>query len=479
MRVRILFAVSVLCLALSVLFFIIACQKEEKVDALASSASFLEDDSGGGKASARRRTPVVVAVEKARPAVVNISTEQVVQESLFRFRGFDDDFFDDFFDMFPRRNLKRQSLGSGVIIDEKGYILTNEHVVMRGTEIKVTLPDNREFEGKLIGADPAFDLAIIKIDVKGDLPSVTMGDSDTLMIGEPVIAIGNPFGLEHTVTTGVVSALKRSIKVSDQKTYSDFIQTDASINPGNSGGPLLNIDGEVIGINTAIIERAQGIGFAIPINRAKRAVRDLLKYGEVKKAWIGLRVQELTPELARQFEFEHRRGALVSDVMEGGPGQKAGIKAGDIVAEIGGAPVTSADDFYDKTTALMVGEKVRFVVYREGRRMEIGVEGSALPLEKAEKIAERMIGVRVSEIGKAEIMRYGLRTREGVVVKVVLRGGFADHIGMETGDVIRQLGSKEIRNMNDFREAVVVASERTSPVMLIQRGRSVYYTTIE
>ena len=250
-----------------------------------------------------RRTPVVEAVKRVSPAVVNISTETIVARQTSPFPAFRDPLFEEFFhDFFEPRveRYKQTSLGSGVVIRPDGYILTNQHVVLRGSQIKVTLADDRDFEAQLVGADSDSDLAVLKVKTDTSLPYINMGDSDDLMIGETVIAIGNPFGLSHTVTTGVVSALGRSLKTGEQ-TYYDFIQTDASINPGNSGGPLLNLSGDLIGINTAIYQKAQGIGFAIPINRARRIVTDLISYGEVHVPWVGAIVQDLTPELAAQL----------------------------------------------------------------------------------------------------------------------------------------------------------------------------------
>jgi serine protease Do len=238
-----------------------------------------------------RRTPVVEAVKKVAPAVVNISTEKIVKRRINPF--FDDYgfFFGDFFQNFPSsRTYKRQSLGSGVLIDPKGYIITNEHVILPASKIKVVLVDGREFEGKLIGSDSKFDLAVIKIEAESDFPAIKIGKSIDLMIGETVISIGNPFGLSHSVTTGVISALNRTIVTDEKRVYSDFIQTDASINPGNSGGPLLNILGELIGINTAIYQKAEGIGFAIPIDKARRIVDDLIQSGYVHRAWLGIGV---------------------------------------------------------------------------------------------------------------------------------------------------------------------------------------------
>jgi len=279
-------------------------------------------------ADSLRETPVVKAVRKASPAVVNISSAYEARSRPNPFSGFGNPFFDEFFkDFFDPRFQRRQqqtSLGSGVIIDgSRGLILTNAHVVQRASTIKVVLQDEREFEARLIGADPDSDLAVLKIDSKEALPAIPMGDSDDLMIGETVIAIGNPFGFSHTVTTGVISALNRSVR-SEDRVLQDFIQIDASINPGNSGGPLLNITGELIGINTAIYAKAQGIGFAIPIRKARRIVADLVQFGEVKQAWIGVLAQDIDERMAQYLNTPGRRGALVKAVEPDSPARSAG-----------------------------------------------------------------------------------------------------------------------------------------------------------
>ncbi|MBI5286339.1 MAG: trypsin-like peptidase domain-containing protein, partial [Deltaproteobacteria bacterium] len=272
------------------------------------------------------------------PVVVNISTTQVVREKprvpFPEFRGPCEDFFGDeffrFFDEFPQREFKRQSLGSGFIINKEGYILTNNHVVEDAEEILVTLSDKREYKAKVIGRDSRLDLGLVKIDAKDDLPVAILGDSDKLQIGEWVMAIGNPFALSHTVTAGIVSAKGRVIGAGP---YDNFIQTDASINPGNSGGPLFNLRGEVIGINTAIIAGGQGIGFALPINMAKEVLSQLKEKGKVTRGWIGVSIQDVTPELARSFGLKEKHGALVSSAMKDDPADKAGIRPGDIIVE--------------------------------------------------------------------------------------------------------------------------------------------------
>ena len=294
-----------------------------------------------------RETPAVLAVRKVGPAVVNINTEEViVRQSPFPgLPGFFPPEFEQFFRGFdaPRRR-KRQSLGSGVIIDPKGFILTNEHVIRRATSIRVSLIDRREFEAEVIGADSRSDLAVIRIKAKKPLPYVTMGQSEDLMPGETVIAIGNPFGLGHTVTTGIISGVHRAMRLKGG-IQTDFIQTDAAINPGNSGGPLLNINGGLIGINTAIRAQAEGIGFAVPIDRVKRIVNHLIRFGEIQPGWTGLIVRDLTEPIRDQFGYSHRFGVFISRVLEKSAASRAGIQPGMILMRIVSKTVESREEF--------------------------------------------------------------------------------------------------------------------------------------
>jgi serine protease Do len=297
-----------------------------------------------------RETPVVRAVRKVSPAVVNISSAYEVRKQTSPFSGFGlnpffDEFFKDFFDPRFERRQQYTSLGSGVIIDgQKGLILTNSHVIQKSGTIKVMLQNELEFEARIVGADPDSDLAVLKIDSEKPLPAIQMGRSDDLMIGETVIAIGNPFGFSHTVTTGVISAINRSIRT-DERVYNDFIQIDASINPGNSGGPLLNINGELIGINTAIYAKAQGIGFAIPIGKARKIISDLIQYGEVIQAWIGITAQDMDDKLARYLNVPGKKGVIVKSVEPQSPAEKAGLQEGDILLSLGNKKIDSVDDY--------------------------------------------------------------------------------------------------------------------------------------
>ena len=433
-----------------------------------------------------RRTPIVRAIENASPAVVNIGTEQIVRQRIDPFGGFRDDFFrdfddffDDFFDSFPTRDYKRQTLGSGVIISTDGYILTNQHVILQASRITVTLPDHREYEGTVVGADPKIDLAIVKIDVDDDLPVASLGESESLMIGETVIAIGNPFGLEHTVTTGVISAKNRSIRGGGGQVYSNFIQTDASINPGNSGGPLINIDGDVIGINTAIYAQAEGIGFAIPIDKCKRVIDDLMQYGEIKQAWVGVRVQALTGELAEMFGYTGGHGVLVSDILDGASAELTDLQPGDIVMEVNHVPISSPDDFYGQLSGLLIDETAQLKIFRDGREQETTAGGAPLPLEDALDIAGTWLGVTVQSVDETTMAQYRLATRSGVVLTDVFADGRAYRIGLRAGDVMHQLGPVEISDIDDFKKAVLLASERSSVLLVIQRGRALYNTTID
>lgn len=424
-----------------------------------------------------RRTPLVGMVEKASPAVVNISTERIVQERVNPFGNpFFDSFFDSFFDTFPSRSYKEQSLGSGVIINPKGYILTNEHVILKASRIKITLVDNREFEAKLIGADPRSDLAVLKIESKEQLPYINMGDSKDLMIAETVIAIGNPFGLSHTVTTGVISAINRTVKINNDLVYHDFIQTDASINPGNSGGPLLNIKGELIGINTAIYQKAEGIGFAIPINRAKRIVADLITYGKVDKIWLGMRVQDINRDLAAYFNLPRPEGVIVTKVMPDSPAGKAGLRRGDVIQQINEEKISSSDEYYSTLAGFTVDTPLKISVRREKESLSFDLKSSRFTPEAAEGLALDLLGLKVKNLNLRGRLRYDQNT--GVVVASVVDKSPVAKIGIRPGDIIHQINDKKIKNIDDFQEAIILNADKDSLLLLVQRGVYIYPVTI-
>jgi serine protease Do len=436
---------------------------------------------GFAETSSLRRTPIVIAVEKVSPAVVNISTEQIVRSSgPFEFSDpFFDQFFRDFLDPFPRRQYKQNSLGSGVIIDEKGYVLTNQHVIQKASKITITLADNREFEGKLVGLDVRSDLAIVKILTDERLPVVKMGTSSDLMIGEPVIAMGNPFGLSHTITTGVISALNRTIRVDDNLIFRGFIQTDAPINPGNSGGPLINILGDVIGINTAIYGNAQGIGFAIPIDKAKRIIDDLISFGEVHSAWIDITIQDMTPNLAQHFNYHGSEGVLIAQVSKNSSAERAGLQQGDILVALDHNPIRDQQDYQTLITDYTPGDTITFSLIRNGKPLDIKVTAEEFSTEQAVKIAYQDFGLYVEDITPQMISQYRLQSEQGVVVTKVQRNSPADRVGMEPGDIIRQVDEIQITNLTDFQKAMVEANQHLSVVFLVQRRSRGYYITLE
>ena len=431
-----------------------------------------------------RESAVLKAIRKVSPAVVNISSESEVRKRVNPFYGFGmdpnfDSFFRDFFDPGFEQKYKRTSLGSGVIIDGKrGFILTNKHVIIKSSTITVALKDGREFKAQVIGADPDSDLAVLRISPKKDLPAIDMGNSDNLMIGETVIAIGNPFGFSNTVTTGVVSATNRSIKV-DDTFYHDFIQTDASINPGNSGGPLLNIYGELIGINTAIYAKAQGIGFAIPINKARRIVTDLIKYGEVIPAWIGVIVQDLDHELAQYLNATNVKGVFVKKIETTSPAHKAGIHEGDIIRSIGSRKILSQNDFNTAMSNISAGETIKITIWRDGKTKEISVKSSSFPMELALDLAKHILGVSVKNLSKKNRYIYKTYAQKGVVIAEINRHSYLARIGARPGDVIRQMDELTIKNIDDFKKAIVKYRKKTSLVIVLQRQDQLYNITIK
>ena len=432
----------------------------------------------------QRENAVVKAVRKVSPVVVNISSESEVRKRVNPFSGFDMDphfesFFRDFFDHGFERQYKRTSLGSGVIIDGKrGFILTNEHVILKTGTITVVLKDGREFEAQIVGTDPDADLAVLRISSKEPLPDIEMGDSDDLMIGETVFAIGNPFGFSNTVTTGVISAINRSIRT-DDAVYHDFIQTDASINPGNSGGPLLNINGNLVGINTAIYAKAQGIGFAIPINTAKRIVSDLIRYGEVIPAWIGITIQDLDADLARYLKASDIKGVLVKKVEKIGPARKSGIRVGDIILAIGTRDILSVEKYHTVMKGFPAEETIDISLWRDGKGRTVSVKLSAFPKELALDLAYNLMGVAVENLSNKNRYINKLFAKEGVLISEINRQSFLAQIGVRPGDVIRQMDDITIKNIKDFKNAITKYRQKSSVVILLQRGNQLYNITVK
>jgi serine protease Do len=430
-------------------------------------------------------------VNLVKPSIVNISTTTVIKGQTMqdRFMGpgqvnpfkdfFGEEFFDKFFGNSPRREFKQRSLGSGLIIDREGYILTNNHVIEKAQTIKVKLSDEKEYDATVIGRDPKTDIALIKINAKQLLPAATFGDSDKLAVGDWVVAIGNPFGLEHTVTAGIVSAKGRVIGAGP---YDDFIQTDASINPGNSGGPLLNLKGEVVGLNTAIVSGGQGIGFAIPINVAKDMLPQLKTKGKVARGWMGVVIQKVTPEIAKNFGLTESEGALVADVMEQSPSEKAGIKRGDVIVTYNGKKIKDNDQLPRLVGATEIGKKVKVGLMREGKQIEVEVVIAELQEEglRASKKpeVEKDFGLVVQDITPEIAKHLNLKDKRGVIVTDVLPGSPAQDGDIRSGDIIKEIGRKPIRNVADFREAMKRVNIKEGVVILIRRDNTTFYTVV-
>jgi serine protease Do len=437
-----------------------------------------KDKAAATATSTVRMLPVDIPalVKEVSPAVVNISTTQVVKFDHPRMRspfGPQDpfeEFFHNFFGRMPREQ-KRRSLGSGFLVSDDGYILTNNHVVDKADEVTVTLLDKEEFKAKVVGTDPKTDIALIKISANRKLPHVVLGDSDKLEVGEWVVAIGNPFGLGHTVTAGIVSAKGRII---GSGPYDDFIQTDASINPGNSGGPLFNLKGEVVGINTAIIQGGQGIGFATPISLAKSILEQLKEKGKVTRGWLGVYIQPLTPEVAAKLGATGSHGALVSDVTKDGPAAKAGIRSGDVIVAFNGKEVRDERDLPTIVAVTKPGSKVDVKVVRDGKEMTIPVTIAEMTPEGTAAAGtpdlSKGVGLTVQDITPELARRFGIENTQGVLVTSVDDGSPADDAGLQEGDIIRQIDQKPVANAAAFEKLMKKVKQEKSILFLVERG---------
>ena len=448
---------------------------------------------------------IIKAVEMVSPAVVSISTEKTVGFSGFRERErfFGDSFedFEDFFrrflkERFPEREFKQKGLGSGMIINKDGFILTNEHVIheVDKDKIRVTLPDGRNLKAEIVETDKESDIAVLKI--KGDnLPVVTLGDSERVKVGQWAVALGNPYGYalsqlnkkyEPTVTVGVISATGRAIQAGrgEIRTYSDLIQTDTSINPGNSGGPLVNVWGEVIGINSAILSPSGGsigIGFAIPINKAKHILESIVKYGKVAWPWIGIYMQELTPELSQKFRVE--KGVLVADVLKDSPAETSGIQAGDIVEKVNGKEVGSPLELKNEVLKAEIGKPITLTLIREGKEMEIIIT----PAEKPEKITptkekaveERLLGIAVSSLTPDLRQKYDIKEdEEGVVITEIKEDSPAARVGLSPGDVVKEINRHLIKGLDDFKAAIQKVEPGDEVLLRVRHGLWTMFVTV-
>ena len=430
--------------------------------------------------------------KNASPAVVFIRVEKTVsQGQFFRYRSpFEDDFLKRFFGepgpgfpQFPQQQKRQvQSQGSGFIITQDGYILTNNHVVGDADRVTVKLLDGREFTAKTVGTDPPTDVAVIKIDAES-LPVLSLGDSDRIEVGEWVLALGNPFGLSHTLTAGIVSAKGRSsVGITD---YEDFIQTDAAINPGNSGGPLIDLLGKVVGINTAIYSRNgggyMGIGFAIPVNMAKNIYTQLIEHGNVTRGYLGVTIQDLTAELAKSFGLNDTKGVLVSQVMPDTPAEKAGMKQADVIVSLDGKPVDTSASLRNEVAMTVPGTAIKVGVIRDGKKMTLNV--------KVEKMSEDMLtssrsedlsnlGMSVATLNNDLAKQYGFENESGVVVTGVDQGSLAARTGIRPGMLIKEIDRKPVKNVKEFEDALKKGGKK--PVLLfIKDNRGSHFVAID
>jgi len=422
----------------------------------------------------------VSVADRATPSVVNVSVklkpeagqeEGPSPEMEERFREF---FGPELFERFFRRRAPREdgrAAGSGVIVDPRGYILTNNHVVENASAIEVRLSDDRKFKATLVGRDPRTDLAVLKVESPAPLPVADLGDSDRLRVGQWAIAIGNPFGLDRTVTAGIISATGRThVGVA---TYEAFIQTDASINPGNSGGPLLNLDGRVIGINTAIVSSGQGIGFAIPITMARDIMTQLIARGRVVRGWLGVVIQDLTPELAAGFGVKEDAGVLVAEVMKDGPAAAAGLKPGDVITGFGGSPIKDVTDLQKRVAAVEPGRPSPIVVIRDHQPLALSVKVGEQPTEEALAAAESgedVLGLTVEPLTPETARQNRLSARRGLLVTEVAPGSPGAEAGIKPGDAIVEVNRRPVADATAFRQIAAALKPGESIPVYLQRG---------
>jgi serine protease Do len=424
--------------------------------------------------------------EKVRPGVVNLQVVKTIKNAGFGSRNFSgNNPFGDFFGPFSGGESapapKQRGVGSGFVISKQGYILTNNHVVEDADQIKVKLSDGKEYDGKVVGRDPKTDLALVKIDGASDLHPLALGNSDELKVGSWVVSVGSPFGLEQTVTAGIVSAKGRVI---GSGPYDNFIQTDASINPGNSGGPLVNLRGEVVGINTAIFSQSGGnigIGFAIPISMAKEVASQLQEKGHVTRGWLGVGIQEMTPDLTKSFGLTDKKGALVSQVMPGSPAAKAGIEQGDVILEFDGKAITESKDLPQIVASTPVDKSVSVKVYRNGKTVDREVKISAMEdtsEASAKPMHKKTLGISVQNLTPELARQLRSSSDSGVVVTRVEPESPAADAGIQTGDIIREVNRNSVKDANDLIQKIEQAKDQNNILLLVQRGQNNLFAAV-
>lgn len=443
------------------------------------------------------QSPFVAVAKKAGPAVVNISSKRYVESNRNNYQMPYDDFFKEFFPEFrqqePEKKQKKiEGQGSGFIIDKKGYILTNNHVVAGNPELTVKMSDSREFSAEVVGADPKSDVAVIKLKgLKEDLPEAEvadLGNSDEIEVGDYAVAIGNPFGLERTVTQGIISYKGRTgLDIQGGgPMYQDFIQTDASINFGNSGGPLVNLRGEVIGINTAINAAGQGIGFAIPINMAKKIADQLIDHGKVVRGYLGVLPQEVTPELAEGFGLKDLKGVLIAKVEENTPAGKAGLLEGDIIIKFNGQDVPTVAKFRQIVAETKVGDEVKLAILRDKKQKTVSAVIGEMPGETVAKAKDETepkvwLGIRkLLAVDSEQAKRIGITEKEGVVIADLETDSPADQAGLATGDVIKKINGRTVKNLSDYSGILKSELKSDKPVVfLLKRGQNTLFIAVK
>ena len=426
--------------------------------------------------------------EKLSPSVVNIKVEMVEKAGLNQPEmeipdGPMGDLFKRFFQEMPQapHSRRTQGAGSGVVIGKEGYILTNNHVVEGAKEVTVTFANQKEYKAQVVGRDPKTDLAVLKVKSKESFPAVTMGDSDQLKVGDWVVAIGNPFGLNNTVTSGIVSAKGRVIGAGP---YDDFIQTDASINPGNSGGPLINMQGELVGINTAILHNGQGIGFAIPVNTAKPLVPQLISTGAVTRSYLGVNIQSITPELAKALNLRDRKGALVADVISGGPADQGGIKRGDVIIAYNGKVVEDSHHLPALVAATPVNQEATVTILRNGQEQKLSMKVERLPGDKT--VSEKPMhpaagkwGLQLRDVDPQVAQRFHLKEKEGAVVAGIEPGSRAEEAGIQRGDLILEVNRQPVHSAKDVLENIDRSKDKDHLLLLVQRDKGRFFVPLE